>query len=613
MNPDPRHLDNGWLIGRFGYADQPSLVATDDGAWMCVMTVGSGREGAAGQHVVVLRSTDRGRTWSEPVDIEPASGPEASWATAVKAPSGRIFVFYLHNTDNLREVVADRDWSPDGKTQRVDTLGYFVFRYSDDHGRSWSASRIEVPIRETRIDRQNPYSGRIRFGWNVSNPVVFEGSLIVPFPKVGAFGQGFMRSSEGWFLRSDDLLTCDNPPKATWQTLPDGDDGLASPHGPIADEHCLVVLSDGSLYCTYRTIEGFACHAYSRDGGHSWTDPAYMTERPGGRRIKHPRAANFVWSVGPGRYLHWSHNHGGVPLNPGSAGYRDRNPAWVRFGVEAVTEAGTMLHWSQPEVLLYTDHPTTDRISYPDLLIEEDAWYISETQKSYARIHRVPHRIHEAALQYFEPGTELDEGFPRTNGELLRWDALDNGPLPTAFSPPSLPSSNQDQDSVLRCERAGFTIDLTLHSPNVNPGTLLDLCDVAGHGLQLNLTEDNTVRLWMNDGRHECGWSSSPVSLATESPLSIAVVVDGGPNIIAFVINGQFDDGGPHRQFGWGRLPPDFRGVTGDQLKVGVGYRRRLAYLAIHGQAQLFNELAARHRLTTQPDDLVKGTVARSS
>jgi hypothetical protein len=44
--PDPRHLANGRIIPSEGYADQPYIVQTDDGAWLCVMTTGTGVEGA---------------------------------------------------------------------------------------------------------------------------------------------------------------------------------------------------------------------------------------------------------------------------------------------------------------------------------------------------------------------------------------------------------------------------------------------------------------------------------------------------------------------------------------------------------------------------------------
>ena len=89
--PDPRHLSNGWNIPSEGYADQPYIVKTDDGAWLCVMTTGAGVEGAGGQHVVSMRSTDQGRTWGERVPIEPSNGPEASYAVMLKVPSGRIY------------------------------------------------------------------------------------------------------------------------------------------------------------------------------------------------------------------------------------------------------------------------------------------------------------------------------------------------------------------------------------------------------------------------------------------------------------------------------------------------------------------------------------------
>ena len=44
------------------------------------MTTGKGREGQQGQHVFSTRSLDRGWTWTPLADVEPADGPEASWA-----------------------------------------------------------------------------------------------------------------------------------------------------------------------------------------------------------------------------------------------------------------------------------------------------------------------------------------------------------------------------------------------------------------------------------------------------------------------------------------------------------------------------------------------------
>ena len=90
---DPRLLNQGWIIPSEGYSDQPYIVKADDGAWVCIVTTGKGREGATGQHVVSLRSTDLGRTWEDIVPIEPADGPEASYGVLLMVPGGRLYDF----------------------------------------------------------------------------------------------------------------------------------------------------------------------------------------------------------------------------------------------------------------------------------------------------------------------------------------------------------------------------------------------------------------------------------------------------------------------------------------------------------------------------------------
>ena len=74
--PDWRNVKNGWQIPREGYSDQPYVVVTRDGNWLCVLTTGRGVEGEPGQHIISTISTDQGRTWSTPIDIEPADAPE---------------------------------------------------------------------------------------------------------------------------------------------------------------------------------------------------------------------------------------------------------------------------------------------------------------------------------------------------------------------------------------------------------------------------------------------------------------------------------------------------------------------------------------------------------
>ncbi|MFW5857417.1 MAG: sialidase family protein, partial [Planctomycetota bacterium] len=355
MRLDRRHIESGNEIPSEGYCDQPYAVVNDDGAWTCVMTTGRGHEGDTGQHVVAVVSADQGKTWEGPFDIEPDDGPEASWAMPLRVPeTGRIYAFYTYNKDNQREVKT----VDGGAFTRVDSFGVYAYKYSDDNGRTWSAERYEIPMRLFECDRNNVYGGEVQFFWGVGKPFTHKGRAYVCASKVGGFGPGFFVQNEGVLFASPNLLTEPDPAKHEWETLPDGEIGIRTPAGggPIAGEFNATPMNDGSLYGTYRTIDGWSCHAISRDDGHTW-DADWMTYVPGGRRVKNPRTANFVRRFANGKYLYWFCFHGGEVLGntPGVenwAGYAHRNPIWLCGGIERDGH----IHWSQPEVILYDDN-----------------------------------------------------------------------------------------------------------------------------------------------------------------------------------------------------------------------------------------------------------------
>ena len=146
-----------------------------------------------------------------------------------------------------------------------------------------------------------------------------------------------MAHSESWFLRSDNIDIERDPDKINWHTLPAGDEGLRSPCGSIAEEVNLTSLSDGSLFCTYRTVAGHPCHAYSRDDGATWTSPAFMTynwrdacqpSAPGSLSVALPRVL---------RSLYWFHNH---------KGHRMRAQSAYCWGVE-VDSSGKLIKWDR--------------------------------------------------------------------------------------------------------------------------------------------------------------------------------------------------------------------------------------------------------------------------
>ena len=567
---DSREIGRGSLIPDEYYADQPYVVKTNDGAWLCVITTGSGHEGEGGQHVVSMRSTDRGKTWEKAVDVEPAKGPEASYAVMLKAPSGRVFVFYNHNTDNLRSVIGDKPAYPDGLVKRVDSLGHFVFKYSDDHGRSWSAQRYEIPQRDFEIDRKNPYGGKIKFFWTVGKAFAHKGAGYVPLHKVGGFGEGFFTSSEGVLLRSGNIFTERDAAKITWSTLPDGEIGIRTPAGggTIAEEQSFSVMSDGSIFCVFRTIDGYSACTYSRDDGRSWEPSQYM-RFASGKLMKHPRAANFAWRCENGKYLYWFHNHGGrfIREHPQqrTIAYNDRNPVWLSGGVEADSPKGKVIQWSEPEIGLYDDDPMV-RMSYPDLVEEGGEYYLTETQKDIARVHKMDGRLIEGM---WEPKGSTD-------GLLLR--ATSGSVAAPEF--PIFVKRSRRADYGTDHTRAGVSFDLFFRLEDTAAGlTLVDNPDSSGRGFAIRTARGNSLEITLHDGRTQNRWSSDEGVLTAGKLHHAVIVVDAGPNVISFVVDGKFNDGLEQKQFGWGRFHPQLHSLNGGgKLRLDPHLLRLLVY-----------------------------------
>lgn len=587
MQVDPRNIGNGYEIGSEGYCDQPFVVQTDDGGWLCVMTTGKGIEGEPGQHVVAVKSFDRGETWGPIIPIEPADGPESSWAVPLKVPSGRVYCFYTYNGDNLRECITDF-----GPTTRVDTLGYYAFKYSDDNGLTWSDKRWYIPVRKFKCDLENPYKGEVMFFWGVSKPITVDDVVYFGFSKVGRFGHGFMTTDEGAFMMSDNIVSESDPDKIRWETLPDGDVGLKSPKGPISDEHNLTSLSDGSLFCTFRTTEGHNCCSYSRDGGHTWTQPVYCSYTPDGKLLKHPRAANFVRKYSNGKFTLWFHNHGG-------RWYEDRNPAWVVGGIEKDGH----IHWSQPEVWLYDDDPDNTRISYPDFIEEDGKVYITETQKRIARVHEVDPTLlegiwrHDTIKEVSKNGLAMEwdvaRGVISTNGRNLLLEGSKEKQVSRSARKDGGGSGDEACEAAMPDlgdlrKRGGFSIELWGDLGDAAPNAALfdsraETCETqelkpggrrgwgVGEGLLVRTVSGGAVEIVMNDGRTVNSWRSDLGLLTPGKPHHVVITVDAGPRIITFIVDGVLCNGGEERQYGWGRFSPYLGDVTGsDNVKMST-------------------------------------------
>jgi hypothetical protein len=599
--PDFRHVRNGLPIPGGVYCDQPYLTKLTDGTWLCCMTTAQGREGSATQTVVVMRSADRGKSWSKPLPLEKPGGPEASYGVLLQVPMGRVYCFYNYNTKNLREVKTETG----GVFKRVDSQGDYVFRFSDDGGKTWSSDRTVVPVREFEVDRKNVYKGEVRFFWNVGRPLLITGDsakrkhwpggegALLTLHKVGAMGTGFFAQSEGALLRSNNILTEKDVRKITFTTLPEGDIGLRTPAGGgrIAEEQSIVQLTDGSIYCVYRSIDGHPVCCISRDGGKTWSKPEYKTFTPEGRRMKHPRAANFVWDIGKGRYLYWFHNH--APTTKARAAtwdpYADRNPAWLCAGREIDTPNGKRLAWSEPEILLYDDDPYV-RMSYPDLLEDDGEFYLTETQKAIGRVHRLDRGLLQGLLTQHENKTLT------TKGLVLNLPPK-GGPMPAEVAMPKLsPLRTRDlahEDGRSKDLRGGFTLDFQVNVASLDKAIPLAKSMQEGTGFELTAQKDGSIRLHLNDGQTEVNWASDAGVLKVNQPTHVCAIVDGGPKLILFVVNGQLCDGGEQRQFGWGRFSEHYRGLSsGVAMQIG----KEVSSFRVYNRALRVSEAVGNHR-----------------
>ena len=235
------------------------------------VTHGDGSEGASGEKVVTTRSTDKGATWTTAIEVEPQAPSEYAYSTLLGAGDSRVFVLWVENSDNITEVPGV------GPITRTDMLGHYWLKWSDNGGASWSDERVEVPLRATKIDRENSFNGSVMMSWNVDKGVVGRsGAVYIAISKIGTYCVNPPTSS--WVLRSADLLDPTiKPSDATWATLPEGDDGIhnwdATPG--IAEEPHVVPLAsydynddvEDALYLVFRTDDGYLGARSSVDSG----------------------------------------------------------------------------------------------------------------------------------------------------------------------------------------------------------------------------------------------------------------------------------------------------------------------------------------------------------
>lgn len=569
---DWRNVIYGDLIHRNGYCDQPYVVILDNGKWLCVLTTNAGKEGTMGQYIISCISEDQGKTWSVPTEIEKPTSESSSWVMPYLTKYGRVYVFYIHNGDKIHELQGDYHYHDiDRNNIREDMLGWYCYKYTDDDGKTWS-ERYRLTIKKTEIDFNNNWQGEVQMLWGIGKPVDVDEGMMFAFTKIKQY---MLDHSEGWFLKCSNINRVKNPEKLIWTILPDGHSGIKNEkYGHINEEQNIFQLSDGTLYCMYRTISGHPLESYSYDEGKFWTLPA-VPRYENGVALKNPRACPRIWKCENGKYLLWYHNNGSWTFLP-------RNPAWISGGIE---KDGKII-WSQPEILLYSEN-LYEKMSYPDLIEQKGKYWITETNKFVARCHPIPADFFNLIWNQFEISSITRKNL------VVEWKADDLKPG-SVFN---IASTNQTNF------QEGFTIDFRIKLEDLTSGQLiLSSTSINGKTIKLQTDLYGSVRITLNDGSKTDHWNSDPGLIPAYGEHCISVTIDNCPKIIQFVVDGTVCNGRDFRQFGWGRFRANMKDFTFDSIQMGEPAKEmlnpmiRLTNLRIYNVPLKNTELIGNHR-----------------
>ena len=326
-----------------------------DGALMCVWTQSS-FEGACDHRIMFARSTDEGRTWSEPRRIAGPTGPDdetlmASWGFPITSASGRIYALW-NQYQAIDDVVHQH-------TGTMDCC------YSDDLGETWSEPQT-VPMPRSAYDHPDPSVPSNWIVWQL--PIRdLRGRWFTGFSRWVSKAVRTEPANANWtaaetvvqfmrFLNVDD----DPEPRDLQIEWSHSDEALRVPHYDcpalsIAQEPSLVRLPDERLFCTMRTMSGYIWYSVSADDGRSWCSPRPLLRRDHGLPVEEPLCCCPIYQLADGRYVLLHHNNDGH--FEGSAREetgKNRRPAFIALG-EFRPDAEQPIWFSESRQLMDND------------------------------------------------------------------------------------------------------------------------------------------------------------------------------------------------------------------------------------------------------------------
>ncbi|MBQ7915406.1 MAG: exo-alpha-sialidase, partial [Firmicutes bacterium] len=256
-----------------------------------------------------------GENWSYPeVIIGPQKKGErqTSWGMPMFTKSGRLYIMYIQEAEPERQDKYDCN------------NGDLALMYSDDLGHSWSKPGV-VPLPRCSYDHPNPHIAKN--WWNQQQPVrdaqgrFVCGIAMMPSPhwvKSPLHPHGIARVA---FLRFENLDEDPEIENIKITVLPEEGLSVQDPVFPehsVAQEASPVLLPDGRMFATMRTVTGYIYYTVYENGAWRETAPVIGWD---GNPVPHPLGPCPMYQLEDGRYLCVFYNNPGKRLGYDSIVY----------------------------------------------------------------------------------------------------------------------------------------------------------------------------------------------------------------------------------------------------------------------------------------------------
>jgi hypothetical protein len=237
--------------------------------------------------------------------------------------------------------------------------------YSDDAGRTWSEQQT-IPMPKSPLDHPDPEMPSNWIVWQrpdrLSNGKYYVGFTRWVSPQVRLKIEGNWTTHESVveFMRFENVDDDPEPRDMVISHHAWGPRALRVPHYreplcSIAQEPSIVLLPDGRLFCTMRTMSGYIWYTVSEDAGDTWHAPRPLLRRDFDRPILEPLCCCPIYQLADGRYVLLHHNNNGCfeGCTPEDT-MRNRRPAFIALG-EFRSDAEQPVWFSESKQLMDND------------------------------------------------------------------------------------------------------------------------------------------------------------------------------------------------------------------------------------------------------------------